>query len=159
MCLNAKLNLKCPHFTRVYQHVFTTKRIRTVAEICLKKSCVVTFSQRCWMFVTDVSTDREAFETSVTIHQIYQSTWLTQIIGMYIQQSRKHSQWNVGSDYTSYQWRQDVCRSSWRYSTSPTVQGTGTTGAFAVHSKNSHLLNWSKSESIVCPPYHVFYTI
>ena len=61
--------------------------------------------------------------------------------------------------YTSYQWRPDVHRRSLQYSTSPTVQDTGTTGAFAVHSKNSHLLNWGKSESIVCTPYHVFYTM
>jgi hypothetical protein len=26
------------------------------------------------------------------------------------------------------------------------MQATGITGAFAVHSKNSHLLNWSKSK-------------
>jgi hypothetical protein len=61
--------------------------------------------------------------------------------------------------YTSYQRRQDVHRSSLQYSTSPTVQAAGTTGTFAVHSKNSHLLNCGKSQSIVCTPYHVFYTM
>ena len=45
-------------FKRVYQHVFTTKRIRTVAEMCVKHAREVTFSQRGWMFDTGVSTDR-----------------------------------------------------------------------------------------------------
>jgi hypothetical protein len=117
-------------------------------EICVKQAYVVTFSQRCCSLPTFQRIAKHSKRRPLFTSRF---DWLRSLACT----SSSHENTYNGMSvlyYLSCQWRQDVHRSSLLYSVLPTVQGTGTTGAFAGHSNNSHLLNWSKSESIVLFP-------